>query len=645
MSLFCSPLSLTDLQKKISATIRAYQSGAFAGTGVPILDSVLKNLTNSVNSALGNSLAIGTTLLQQKLQTQLAKWGITTSRATALAGLVTILNLGAGAQTALMSMMLDYFQTEVTLRYVLMQELAFHVNGILSLINSLNQFASTGTTDRRVQAALPFISKALQDLMLLQNTVGSSRPIINPIVFNDAASKINSAITILSSPAASINGANLAAVVASRQMNALTKYASDTVLSQQEMFSQLYIWHLTNYVTILTGGIAPLGWSINDLQPNNGARSVNQMITDRQQEFDAKKKALETQLSLGSDLVQTIDANKGLVVTNTIIANTAEQILDFTVNWSNLSSAAKVLWYSFTPAISILQNVIQQSTDYLLGDTKTINVNFGLATPIFTTAWAITQLEAAQTDLQIISPSVASFAASSNELAAFTELQNYLQSIEYATAADYIDKLISLGTNISWAAIAGPFSNRELTRAAVAFKQCQTYINAAIHSDLTILQLISNFSIINDPGAQAVLTAMQNLSSQSPEAAALLSTAVNNTSALGTLMIGAYQTVLAPVTLTSTAVSGIKTLTNSAVNFVSDSATTLSSLLAKVFGPCPTAGSKTALTNSNVEKLDAISSGNRQTLAAERAYVPSATIPTPAVFGDNPVGLIVDGLY
>jgi hypothetical protein len=612
MSFLCQPLSLTDLQKKISNDNRAYQAGAFAGTGIPMLDLILKNLSNSVNSALGVGYTMGSTILQQTLQKQLAKWGITTTGASALAGLVTLLNIGAEGQIAFMSMLLSYFQTQVTLRYVLMQELSFHINGILDIIKGLNQYTNAGVTDMRVKAAYPSMVKALQDLQLLQNAVGSPRPMINPLLYNDALLKIQNAITILSAPPSTLAGQDLAYMVASKQKNALTKYIVDTVAQQQALYGQTYIWHLTNYVTILTGGIAPLGWSIADIQSANIKTNVNQLITQRQQEFEQLKLYVENKLALAPDAIQVIDANKGLLATHLIIKNMAIQIINFTVNWNYLTNSAKALWYSFTPSISILQSVVQQSSSYLQGDQKTLTLNTGFATPIFTTIWAISQLQAAQTNLQIITPSVSSYVGTQTNLLAFANLQNYLQSQTYETYTQYIDSLLSLATDLTWASISGPFSTRQLARAEVMFKQCKTYINAAIQNDSTILQLASEFSIIDDPAVQAVSSAFSGLAAQSPEAAALLSTAVTDTASLGSLLIGAYQSMIAAGTVAASVVSSAASMASAAIIGNSDNPPTLSSLIAKIFGNCPTAGSKTALTNSDIEKLNNTASANRQ---------------------------------
>ena len=539
MALFCAPKTLTATIQDLIDAKEAEIAGAFAGTGIPIFDSILKELSEALANLAGAATASLAAQAQNSLVDYLEKRIDNEMIAGALANMVSLLNMGAELQNAVRAMMVHNLQRQVSLRLIYLQELQYHAKGILSILGYLNQ-AYNKDGDPRLKQAYPFILRALNNLKKLQAMADGPKPRFNIGLYRTILADVDNAINILTGSKKSKAAEKFVQSV-NRKTNlkklalAFSDYLWEEILAEQVIRAETYTWHLANFLSVITGGQgigkvslikspASGDGSIPGLDPNR-----DNLLKQRTRELRAKRDAWRKFPPTAAEPFKTmewIDTNKGLLITHDFAMRGAETIVDFKVQWNTLSYASKMLWVMMSPALSVLE-LTEEEVRNVLKQGNGPDANGGSAsqytTPIIFIPYIASQLTVAKQLIKGFGKSGEDFEAVASDEEAWDNIVKYLTSTDYDKATTSITQVLKLVPQATWLAVSGPFQRPQLRKALIIFSETDKLLNKAIAADQHLLQLLSQFNIMDNPGVKAAMSSLTAAAGQSPVAAAMMS--------------------------------------------------------------------------------------------------------------------------
>jgi hypothetical protein len=596
MSFICTPLSYVDTIKKLVEAKEASIAGAFAGTGIPVLDSIIASLSSAL-SGFGAAAAIaGATAVDAALQDALG-----TFASSALAGVVSILNVATEAQILAFAFLLDTLKRQVSLRRILLSEVQFHVEGMLNILNQLNYSYQQGF-DSKMKQALPYIIRAHNCIGMVRNSMTLPKPRFNLSLLRQAVHNIDIAIGILTNDRSRALGQKFFQQVTKQNVNpgtAFKDFILASVMSQYIVLAEVYIWHLSNLVPIVVGGAAPVGYGVTDLtlgynNYNTGTNNsipgvpanIPTLLTQRQQRFETLKASLYVGMPKSDSTLQKlayIDSNKGLVLTHESVKTTAGLVRNMKTNWSTLSASAKALWITLSPAYNILGNIRGQVEKYVQNSAAGIGstvVTKAVVDPILLKTWTVTGLESVKQIILTQEQAGANFDAVARDLAVIDAIITYLNSVRYTLNSEAaIDTLLKLAVTVGAFSLTAPLNKAVMRRAIVLFTEINVLLRGALREENYLLSLLNQLNIMNNPIIGAVMKAFTDLAAQSPFGAALV----------GGIVSGQWTTV-------ATTFASITTAVAAGIGTVSD-------LYKKITGECDNANAKTAATNEKANQV------------------------------------------
>jgi hypothetical protein len=590
-SFVCPPTTSEDILKKVKASKEASVAGAFAGTGIPALDSIISGLSDTIGGLTSAGIQTAVTQMQEAAQEKLGAFA-----SSALAGLVSILNLSAEAESVSFGMTLDSLKRQVALRLLSLNEILYHTDGALNILRRLSK-PYIKSVNTQLKYAYPFIKKALEDLNVIQKSLSSEKPRFNTSLLRQVIYNIDVAIGIITGDRSRKLGQKFFNDILTKKKSvgqAFKDVILEGVVAEHIMLAEAYIWHLTQ-LAIITSGASILGVEIKGIDLTFGksipgvAKDRNTILIQRQQQYNTLKTQWSKDIPKENSFLQTlswIDTNKGLVATHAVIKKQVELIKNWTLNWSTLKTSAKVLWYSLSPAKSIIEEVEASVAKHLkeVGDSAAAGtLTNAIAKPVLFKAWTVTKLEGAKQLLAQQTEAGEAFNAVASDFYIIEKIQTYLNSTAYQKYdEEAIDSLLKLSLVITGFAVTAPLNKAVLRRAVVLFTEVRALLLRAIAEDTYLLSLLKQLNILNNPLVSAVTKALSQLAQQSPFGAALVTGLVSG------------QTANLANTLSSVATAMIETASG-AINNVNN-------LFKKITGDCNHANNKSGLTNAKVDE-------------------------------------------
>lgn len=532
MILFCKQPSVADTLKKLKESKEAEVAGAFAGTGIPIFDSVLQSLSESL-SALSSDVAAS--LVDQAtsgLSDYLANRINNEIVATALANTVAILNLGAELQNAARAMMVHNLKRQATLRLIQLRELQFHAEGIISILSYLAK-PYQKIQDPRLKMAYPLIVSALNKVRKLRAMAEAAKPRFNVSLFRSALSDVDRAITILTGKRNSTATDKFIKSVnkntnAKKILQKFTDYLLETVVAEQVVRAETYIWHLTNFTLVIAGGDFPAnigtttlvaGGTIPGLDPNR-----KNILVERKEKFNKLRKAWRVLPPKAVEPFKTmewIDNNKGLLITHEIAMQAAQSIIDMDTGWTGLAASSKALWVMMSPAIVMLEGTESEVSQYLKDSAGASGFSQNVTTPLLFIPYIASKLIATRTMINSFGKAGEDFEAVAGDEEAWQNIRTYLQGTAYTTSMAGVSKVVKLTLPSTALALGGPLDRRLLNKALILFNDTNKALKNAINEETTLLQVLSNFNIMDNPGVMQAMRNLNLLAAQNPVAAAI----------------------------------------------------------------------------------------------------------------------------
>ena len=504
MPFVCDPPTLDTVVAKQKLTKEANTAGQFAGTGVPLLDSVLSNINQSISSIANVTVNAGVSQLvtntQDKLAGTLGPLG-----AAAVANITTILNLSANAKMTGYGFVIDSLQRQVTLRYALLRELQFHIAGLLSILQQLTRASSL--RDLRLQQAYPFIKDGYINLSRVQTALKSSKPRFNKIVYRGVSADIDKALAILAGVPTTVtknvrNGVSVG--------TAIQKYKLSDSIAQTALMTETYIWHLENLVAIPVGGFDAVG-------PNMTFSATNKLIQERQKQLNILKAGLYNTLQNDKGILGTlawVDTNKGLILTNETAKVSVDVLKNYEATWKDLSTSSNALWGMLSPSLGLLQTVEEQVRTALAQGNSSSGPLAGYVNSTMLIAGVSAELTTAKQLLLAIESQGVAFDITANDYAALDAIVMYLNSAEYAKGVLALTSLLQLLVTATGLALQAPLSKGALYRAVVLFNDMSLVCRTVIKEDTALLNLLRKFHIMDKPGIAAVVKSLLALSLQ-----------------------------------------------------------------------------------------------------------------------------------
>lgn len=538
MGLFCQPTSYKETIEKLQDAKEAEIAGAYAGLSIPVLDVVLQQLAE----ALAGIAASATENLFTSSVAELANKAGNEVLGAAVAGLVGVLAIGDEVQNAVRAVLVHNLHRQASLRLIQLQEMQFHSEGILTL---LRQYAQPyrNVRDPRLRQAAPYIKNALNKLVKLSNMVdrwSETKPRFSVHLYKSILSDIDRAINSLTATNKSQAARDFSRSVSTKSnLKQLSKsfndYLWDSVLSEQVVRLETYIWHLTNFLAVVTPtvsrtpngvGVAQLvkGDNIPGLDPNRA-----NLLRDRKALLETRRKAWRRPVPKAKEPYATmewIDASKGLLVTHDIALSSASNIVAFTASWSTLTAAADALWLSMAPAEALLSSVNDDVESYLKAapeaESWTNDFKEAIVTPVSKVPYIAGQLSLVKTMLQAFGKAGENYAAVAADNDKWEEIQAYLAGSAYTKAMDAISVLLGLIPIISLAAFFSPVHVSILRTVTRVFNEADRLLKIAISEEQGLLRLLSEFNIMDNPGTIAAMRNLEVLSKTNPAAAAMV---------------------------------------------------------------------------------------------------------------------------
>jgi hypothetical protein len=505
MSFVCTPPSMDEILKLQKASKEATIAGQFAGTGVPLLDSVLSNLKQAISTPLNVAVSAGMTELVSKVQEGISKQ-LGTLGATAIANITSILNLAAESKIAGYGFVISALKKQIKLRHGLLRELDFHLNGMLSILRQLNQ--TSKAQDTRLQRAYPFIKAGYINLSRVQTLLEASKPRFNPIIYREVSTEIDNALGILIGNTSIVKN-YLGKIRKGTPVNtAFKNYITDTIIKKTAMLVEVYLWHLENLVAIPTGGF--------DVK-SPSATSDNSLLMDRQAQLNLIKKDLYNTLKNDEGILGTlawVDSNKGLILTNEAAKASIATLQNYESDWSALTTSSKTLWTILSPSLGILQTVEAQVRKALSQGNTPINNVAGNVDSTMLIAGVTSQLTIAKQLLLLTEKQGIAYEMTASDYAALDNIVTYLNSAEYASGVTALTAILKQLLTALGMSLQATISKGTIQRAVVLFRTMDLECKTAIREDIILLKLLNSFNIMGTPGILAIGKSIQALSTQ-----------------------------------------------------------------------------------------------------------------------------------
>ncbi len=532
MSFICNPPSVSDIEKKIKEAKEASIAIGFAGTGIPLLDALLNDIGEELSTLGSAGIASAYTAAEKVFQQTLG-----TAASSALAAITSVLNINAEIQAATAGTLFDTLRRQVELRRLLLNEVIFHVSGIMNILQRLNR-VQTNNFDTTLKRAYPYILTAYKDITIIRRAIGSSKPRFNIALFREAIYNIDIAIGILTGDKSRALGEKFFKNVAtSKSIGEMYQNFKDVmfqeVFNEYTVLAETYIWHLTNLITVLVGGYASIGFGSVDLTSNSvipgTANNANTLLKQRQAQLNGLKKNWVSEVTPPNTFLRTlanIDSNKGLTLTHEGIKLQVSLVRDFKTNWNSLSLSAKTLWASLNPAYGTLQDIkdkveqqLQKTSDGKIGGEGIAKQ----ADPLLFRTWTASELEAVKQLLLTQEAAGSGFENVAQDLYIIDIILNYLNSERYQTKSeDTLNLMLTLMISTSAFAITGPLNRRLLQRGLVIFNEILTLAKNAMTEDNYLLSLLVQLNIIDNPLMATVFKILEGIALQSSLGASLI---------------------------------------------------------------------------------------------------------------------------
>ncbi|MFA6295424.1 MAG: hypothetical protein WC666_03295 [Candidatus Paceibacterota bacterium] len=540
MKLFCEPTSYADTLTKLKESKEAEVAGAFAGTGIPIFDSVLKSLSESLSSLTSAAAASLVDQAQTNLTNYINERIDDQLVSTALANIVALLNVGSELTSAVRMMMVHNLRRQASLRLILMSEMQFHARGILSVLNYLAQ-PYRQNSDPRLRQAYPYILAALKQFRKLREMAKDPKPRFNIQLYRAILANIDRAIDILTGTRSSTAAQKFIKSI-NRKTNAakLTKqfqdYIFDDFLSEQIIRAETYIWHLTNFLAVVAGGAYPAslgaatlvtGNNIPGLDPNRKNLLVERKKLLEQEK--AKWRMLTPKAIEPFKTMEWIDVNKGLVFTHELALQGADIIVNFDVSWNTMSASANTLWAMMSPGFTILESTegeVKNHLDKENGGNNTSSLPNTLSTSLLFIPYVASKLSASKTMIRGFGKAGEDFEAVAVDQAVWENIQRYLKGQSYLGSMKAIATLLHLVPKATALAVAGPLNRQSLQKALIVFNEIDRSLSIAIAEERQLLQVLAEFNIMDNPGVMAAMNSLNAAAGQSPVAAAIANSLV-----------------------------------------------------------------------------------------------------------------------
>ena len=505
MSFVCTPPSMDEVLKIQKAAKEATVAGQYAGTGVPLLDSVISNIKQALSPALNVTVSVGMTELVSNVQTGVAGT-LGTLGATAVANITTILNLSAEAKMAGYGFVISALKKQINLRYGLLEELDFHLNGMLGILRQINQ--TSRSQDTRLQRAYPFIKSGYVNLSKIQTLLETSNPRFSPVIYREVSTEIDNALGILEGDTSKVTN-YLGKIRKGMPVNtALKNYVTDTLVKKTTMLMEVYLWHLENLVAIPTGGF--------DVKSPSSSPD-NSLLIDRQAQLNTIKTKLYSTLKNDDNILGSLawdDANKGLVLTNESANASIGVLQGYESDWSALTTSSKTLWTILSPSLGILQTVEAQVRKALAqGNTPTNNITGSISSTMLIST-IVAQLTTAKQLLLLTGNQGIAYDITANDYAALDGIVTYLNSAEYVLGVTAITTLLKQLLTALGMSLQATTSKGTLQRAIVLFRAMDLECKTAMREDTILLKLLNTFNIMETPGMLAITKSIQALATQ-----------------------------------------------------------------------------------------------------------------------------------
>jgi hypothetical protein len=583
-SFICTPLSTDELKNKLKLNKEAMVAGAYAGTGIPVLDSLIEDLATAAGGLAAVGMSAAVSAAQEKVKQTVGEM-IGPFASSALTNIVAALNLVAELESVGQGIIADNLKQQVYLRYSMLKELQFHIQGMTNVLRRLDR-RSELRQDIRLRRAYPYIKEAHSLMTKLRGMLLSSKPRFNKSLYKNGLMNIDMAISTLTTSRSTALATKFLQADRTNKLQSFGNLLAEDVLSQYIQLAEIYMWHLSNLAAISAGGYTPTGFGLTTLTKNKTIPGVasnrNDELFARQTRLNTLKNEMVANTPAVDDVMKTltwVNANKGLILTHEAAKVSAEMLSKFPTDWAALSQSSKTLWTAITPGYGILTSVKEQVEATLARDVSKIDmVTRDIIEPVLLISWVTGGLEAAKQAFIGAEGSGVQFDAVAADKAVWDDLLEYLASKPYEDGIIAIDKVLKLLITAAAFAITGPLNKRIMKRAVVLFTEMDLLLQTGLNQDSILLQKLQNFNIMDNPGVMSAMTLLNNIAAQNPAAAGIVASMTN----------GGLSNVTSMVTgITASLAGGV---------------TVLNDVYKKLFSECETTNKKTALLNSKIDE-------------------------------------------
>jgi hypothetical protein len=623
MSFICNPTSVSDITKKVKEAKEADIAIGFAGTGIPLLDSLINDLTKALGALSSAGMSSALTAADAAL-----KEVVGSAASGAIAAITAVLSIEAEGQVASIGMMFDSLERQVRLRQILLEEVIFHVTGIMNILNRLTR-VQTDNFDTSLRRAYPYILAAYRAIEIIRKSMTAAKPRYSIALLRRAVYNMDIAIGILTGDTSRALGKKFFKDIVEKKTSpnqAFKDFIFKSVLEEYVVMAEVYIWHLTNLATVVVGGYASVGFGVIDMTsgytiPGVGS-SINTLLKQRQQHLNNLKlgwnKSLSSSRKTNGALrsLAKLDANKGLTLTHEAIKIQVALAKTCKTDWSTLTASAKALWISLNPAYGILKDIKEKVEVQIqkTGDGSLVNAGYTrvIAEPLLFRSWVASGLEAAKQLLLTNEAAGQGFQNIAEDLALIDRILSYLNSTQYQTYSEEgIDTVLKLMSSAAAFAITGPLNRRILQRGLVLFNEMQLLTRRALAEDRYLLSLLEQLDILNNPATAAILKMLSGIAAQSSLGGTIIKKIIN----------GNFVDVASMLSSITVAIAG-------GVGIVTD-------IFKKLTGGCENDNSTMGYINAKADEAMTINE-NQVIKAAESAENKINPVPQFAILGGVP---------
>ena len=525
MSFTCPQVTPDEAAKKITDSLNANTAGIFSGTGIPLLDSVLSNLSQTITklstgikndaAAIARDYSTASAYVQQ----QLSKTGFDQNISTVVSSFSSIVNISTDAfLNAGYALLTDTLKRQVCWRNILLQEINFHIIGVLDILKQLNTPAVLTLHPNPILArAYPFILESYRDLSKINNSLHSQNPRFSKALFNLVINAIDVALSILTDKTTGSVISQLSNVRNGQpSIVKQTTYQLEGVAATIDMLAETYMWHLENLISLASGN-TPVGLTATSLISNNTATEPNALLAQRQTQLNTLKTTLFKNPIISTNTVLGALAwmanNPDLTNTHAQAIITAEYFKTAPTDLAGLVAASSTLWSMMSPSLAILQDTTNKTQQALSGSFNSGTLMaINLFSPLSMNTWVTSELIAAKALLN--NPGISSLGAVVENMDILNDIIEYLNSPRYATGIAADNEVLNLITTAATFTQIATLKKGILKRALVIFNEIHVLCNTGIQNDTDLLNLLEQFDMINNPAVTAIVAALGGLAAQ-----------------------------------------------------------------------------------------------------------------------------------